>query len=288
MKMKLAQRLLIGYYKTKLKTLAVVSPRKAAEAAFRIFCTPHSAKPPKKSPPVFHKAEKISLVSEGSRLQGYRWQSEKSNARKILVVHGFRSYAWKFEKLIILLRKEGFEVLAFDAPAHGHSEGKLINAYLYKNAILSIEKEFGPLYGIIGHSLGGLAAALAFEEMERHVERKLVLVAPATETISAIQHFFEMISVDKKVEDEFYNLIKEMTGKPVSYFSVSRIVRDITGSVLWVHDRQDTICPFRDVQPLLTENLRNVRFLITEKLGHSRIYKEQWVAAEMVGFLAKP
>lgn len=285
MKMKLAQRLLIGYYKTKLKTLTMVSPRKAAEAAFRIFCTPHAAKPPRKSPPVFHKAEPLQIKSEGNVLRGWRWKAEHPNGKKILIVHGFRSYAWKFEKFIPLLRKEGFEVIAFDAPAHGHSEGKRINAYIYRQAILDIEATYGPLYGIIGHSLGGLATALAAEEMTDPHERKLVLVAPATETGSAIRNFFSILPVDQKVEEAFEEIIVETTGKPVSYFSVSRVARESQVQIFWVHDQHDTICPFDDVKPLLSEDLPNTRFLVTEKLGHSRIYKEQWVVQEILRFL---
>ena len=80
-----------------------------------------------------------------------------------MIVHGFRSYSYKFEKYILALKKEGFEVVAFDAPAHGTSDGKLINAYIYKQSLDHIEKAHGPFYGIMGHSLGGLAASLAFE-----------------------------------------------------------------------------------------------------------------------------
>ena len=285
MKMKLAQRLLIGYYKTKLKTLTMVSPRKAAEAAFRIFCTPHAAKPPKKSPPVFHKADPLSLRSGVNMLRGWRWKAEHPNGKKVLIVHGFRSYAWKFEKFIPLLRKEGFEVIAFDAPAHGHSEGKLINAYIYKQALLDIEAAYGPFYAIIGHSLGGLATALAAEEMTETHQRKLVLVAPATETGSAIRNFFSILPVEQKVEQAFEEMILELSGKPISYYSVSRVAREINTQILWVHDKHDTICPFADVQPLLSEDLPNTRFLVTEKLGHSRIYKEQWVVKEIIQFL---
>lgn len=287
MKMKLAQRLLIGYYKTKLKTLAMVSPRKAAEAAFRIFCTPHGAKPSGKLPPVFHKAEKLRLVSGGLALRGYRWTADRPNGKKILIVHGFRSYAAKFEKFVPLLRREGFEVLAFDAPAHGYSEGKLINAYLYKEALQDIEAVHGPFYALLGHSLGGLAAALAFETLPGNQDRKLVLVAPITETSSTIRDFFNMIPVEDSVKKAFDGLISEITGKPMPWLSVSRIVREIKAKILWVHDRQDTICPYEDVQPLLAENLPHIRFLVTENLGHNHIYKEQRVVSEIIQFLAR-
>ncbi|MEN9686466.1 MAG: hypothetical protein RLZZ28_2252 [Bacteroidota bacterium] len=286
MKMKLGQKLFIGFYKTKLKTLGILSPRKAAETAYRIFCTPFAAKPPKKPPPVFHKAEKLSFKMDGLTIRGYRWNPDQPNGKKILIVHGFRSYAFKFEKYIVPLRRAGFEVLAFDAPAHGASDGKRINAYIYKNALLKIELLFGPIDGMMGHSLGALAAALAFEELAFREKRKLVLIAPATETIRAVDNFFSLISADTKTKEAFKNLIFELSDRPIEHFSVSRVVKSIAAPVLWVHDRDDSICSFEDVKPLLPLDLPHVRFLITEQLGHSKIYKDNRVCSEIVHFLS--
>ena len=284
--MKLAQKLLIGFYKTKLKTIGLLSPRKAAEAAYKIFCTPYSTKYPKKSPPIFHKAEKLSFEMEGSTIRGFRFLPEHPNGKKILIVHGFSSYAYKFEKYILPLKKEGFEVLMFDAPAHGSSDGKLINAYIYSKAILKIEVLYGPIYGFMGHSLGGLASALAFEALPNRENRKLVLVAPATETERAIENFFTIIPADEKVKLAFREMIIEMTDQPVSYYSVSRIVKNLNSPVLWVHDKQDTICPFADVKPLLSLDLPHVKFLITENMGHSRVYKDNKVCNEIIHFFS--
>ncbi len=286
MKMKLAQRLLISYYKTKLRTIGILLPRKAAEAAFELFCTPFSQKKKRKEPPVFHKAEKLSFDLEGSVIRGFRWRSEHPNGKTILICHGFSSYAYKFEKYIAPLKKEGFTVLAFDAPAHGSSEGKLINAAIYKKAILEIENRFGPLYGIMGHSLGGLAASLAFEDFSDNQNRKLVLVAPATETQRALDNFFTMIPVEEKVKEAFEQMLRDIADKPVSYYSVSRVVKNISANVLWIHDKQDTICPFEDVKPVISLKLPHVTFLITEELGHSKVYKDNKICSEIVHFFS--
>lgn len=284
MKMKLAQRLLIGYYKTKLKTIGVVSPAKAAEAAYRLFCTPLYGKPKREAPAVFHKADKLSFELDGLTVRGFRWRAEHPNGKSILIVHGFSSYAYKFEKYVSLLKKEGFDVLAFDAPGHGTSDGKRINAYIYKSMLLQIEERYGPLYGLMGHSLGGLAAALAFEEFKNRQNRKLVLIAPATETQRAIDNFFSIIPVDAKTRQAFEQLIANIAVKPIGYYSVSRVVKNIEAPVLWVHDRHDTICSFEDVKPVQSLNLPHIKFLVTEQLGHSKVYKDNAVSKEIVHF----
>jgi alpha-beta hydrolase superfamily lysophospholipase len=266
----------------------MLSPRKAAEAAYELFCTPYGRSKKLKEPPLFHKAEKISFFHENNKINGFRWLPEHPNGKKVLIIHGFRSYSYKFEKYITPLRKEGFEVIAFDAPAHGISGGSKINALIYKRMLLEADAKFGPFFGWIGHSLGGLAASLAFEELKNKETKKLVLIAPATETEHAIQGFFSLLKVDDQVQQAFRQLLREITGKDVSYFSVRRMVNENIVPVLWVHDRQDTICPFEDVKPVIDKKLQHIQFLITEQLGHSKVYKDNKVCKEIIGFLSAP
>jgi pimeloyl-ACP methyl ester carboxylesterase len=287
MKMKLAQRVVIGYYKTKLRTIAMVSPRKAAEQAFHVFCTPYSKGVKQKEPVIFHKAIKHQLPFEGFQTKGFQWIPDEPNGQKLFIIHGFSSYSYKFEKYIQPLLKEGFEVLAFDAPAHGLSDGKMINALIYMRFLKHIEQKFGPVNGFIAHSLGGLATALLAEQLDQSVSRKLVLIAPATETRSAIAGFYSMFRIKEPVQTEFEQLIQEMTGKPVDHFSIKRVVQSIQFPILWVHDKGDSICPYKDTIPVQSMQLPHIQFSITEGLGHNKIYRDKQVMGIIIDFLKK-
>ncbi len=274
MKMKLSQRLAITYYKTKIHTIGLVSPKKAAEIAYELFCTPRKPRRKLKEPPLFHKAERLNLLVNDIKLTGFRFRPSNPNGKKILILHGFSSYSYKFEKYVSLFKKQGFEVVAFDAPAHGLSEGKLINALIYKEAILKIEAHFGAFYGYMGHSLGGLAGSLAFKELANQSQRRLVLIAPAIRTESAIQHFYKLLAVDQKLKSAFEQLIRDITHETIEHISVTHAITQIISPILWVHDKDDRICLFEDVIPIINEKPSNIQFVITEGLGHSRIYKE--------------
>lgn len=285
MKIKLAQRVVIGYYKTKLRTIAMVSPRKAAEQAFRVFCTPYSRGIKQKEPAIFHKAIRHSLFFEGLNTKGFQWMPDEPNGQKILIVHGFGSYSYKFEKYIQPLLKKGFEILAFDAPAHGMSEGKMINALIYMRFLQAIEQKWGPVNGFIAHSLGGLATSLLAEQMDQSIKRKLVLIAPATETRSAITGFYSMFRIKEPVKIEFEQLIIEMTGKAVNHFSIKRVVQSIQLPILWIHDRGDRICQYADTIAVQSMQLPHVQFRITEGLGHNKIYRDKQVMTDIFDFL---
>src|SRR5215213_8209175 len=119
--MKLGQKIAINYIRAKLNILALVSKEKAAAKAFDLFCTPFR-KTRKKKPPVFDKGEKLHFKLEGVDIHGHRWNAPQQ--KKALIVHGFESTTYNFDRYIVPLMRKDYEVVAFDAPAHGIFGGK--------------------------------------------------------------------------------------------------------------------------------------------------------------------
>jgi hypothetical protein len=266
------QQLALGYIRSKFWLLSALSKQKAAEKAFQLFCTPQHRNL-KKLPPVFEKAEKINFHFEGYKIQGYRWNHPSE--KKLLILHGFESSVINFDRYIKPLTKAGFEVLAFDAPAHGRSSGKRINALLYKDFILHIQNEYGPIENFIAHSFGGLALSLANEEMKLSEDSKFVFIAPAAETTTAINTFFNFLRLDKKIRKPFDAIITKMSGGyPSEWFSIKRMAKNIKAQVLWLQDTDDQMTPLSDVEPIINENYPNFKFIISEGLGHRRIYRD--------------
>jgi alpha-beta hydrolase superfamily lysophospholipase len=283
--MKLAQRIVLGYYRNKFKTLALISPRKAAEEAFKLLCTPYSRrKNIIPAPAVFKEAENLSFTLAENTIRGFRWRPKKDNGKKVLICHGFDSSSYKFEKYITGLLDLGFGVLAFDAPAHGISTGKTVNAHQYQQVVLKIYNDYGPVDGFLAHSFGGLAVALAIEKINNHQHKRLVLIAPATETIRLINTFFSYIPVSDKIKVEFDKLIEEIGGNPASWFSVARVLQQVTTPTLWVHDKKDSVTPYEDMHHLVEKKLPHIDFEITEGLGHS-LYNDDAVMKRIIAFL---
>lgn len=284
--MKLAQTIVLGYYRNKFNTLSIFSPRKAAELAFRLFCTPYTRKRNYKAPAIFNKAERLTLTFDNDTVEGFRWKpGAYYNGKKILICHGFDSYSYRFDKYVAALLNEGFEVLAFDAPAHGISKGETITILQYRNMIVQTNKKYGPVDGVIAHSFGGLAIAIALEQMEENQIKQLVLIAPATETTHAIDEFFKFVKINSKVRAEFNKLIEEFGGNPASWFSIARVMQNVHVPTLWVHDKEDTITPYDHVHPLTLKNLPHIHFEITQGLGHS-LYNETEVMNRVVAWIA--
>ena len=284
MKLKFKHKVAIKIYQTKFKALSLISTKIAAQKLFNFFCTPYSGKPKRKEPLLFKKGKNISVIYEKNKINGWQFVPLKPNGHKALVLHGFDSCAYKSESIIATLYDNGYEVFAFDALGHGTSDGKTINAKQYSEIISLIDNNFGKMYAFVAHSLGGLAASLAVENYCKDLP-KLVLIAPATETTTAIDNFFKFLKMPLHLKPEIENLIVEMSGQQPSYFSVSRAIKTFDNSTLWIHDQNDFICPIADVLPIKKFNLPHIEFYFTKKLGHNLVYRNKEVLNKIIQFL---
>jgi pimeloyl-ACP methyl ester carboxylesterase len=184
------------------------------------------------------------------------------------------------------LIQKGYEVLAFDAPAHGRSSGKQINALIYSDFIKDIIIRYGPVHSFIAHSFGGLALCLAMETIPHDERSRLVLIAPATESVTAADQLFKFIGLKSKaVQEEFDKIIFGISGNALSWFSVARALATIKAKTLWIHDENDTVTPLSDVLKIDRSLYPSVHFMITKGLGHSRIYRDNEVGRTIAKFL---
>ena len=285
MDLKLTQRIIIRYYRTKFKIWEKVSPQKAAASLLQLFFTPYSNQSKAERPAIFHKAEKLSFNFNSHIIHGSRWKSNHQNAKTILVCHGMNSCSYRFDKMIELLLRNHFNVLAFDAQAHGQSEGKILNALIYSEIILEIEKRYGPLNAIIAHSLAGMATCFAMEQL-KDADKKIVLIAPATETTTAVDNFFNIMHLTKSLREVFDEIVLNVRGLPASWYSATRAVQNFSAPLLWIHDKDDLICPYKDTMQIQKLKPGNIQFVTTTGLGHNKIYRDAGVQKMIIDFLS--
>jgi predicted alpha/beta hydrolase family esterase len=279
--MKLEQKLLINYFSAKLNMLAMVSKKKAAETAFELFCTP-MRRSKKLWPSLFKKAEETDVEVAGYTIHAYRWR--RDNALKALIVHGFESSSANFEKYISGFIAKGYEVVAFDAPAHGRSTGKTINLPAYVAVIEKISEMYGPFSAFLAHSYGGIAVTHYLEKVRHETNTRIVLIAPATETTTTIDSFFKYLHLGKDVRKEFDKVIYDRGGYWPDHYSIRRAVNTVYGKILWFHDEDDQLTPLSDALKVKGDEHPNIEFRITKGFGHSRIYRDAGVLKQALDF----
>ncbi|MEO6403967.1 MAG: alpha/beta fold hydrolase [Ferruginibacter sp.] len=281
--MNVQKKLLLSLVKSRLNILSVINPSLAAKEIFRLFCTP-LIRYKGKAGAVFSNAEQIDFKLNNNIIRGYRCNHPAQ--KKVLLLHGFSSGCHKFEHFVDPLIAHGYEVYAFDAPAHGRSEGKMANALDYADMIKKVQADYGPFDAYIGHSFGGLAACFALESADIPANTKLVLIAPAAETTTAIDNAFNMlglknIKLRKMMDDEIFRI----SGNETSWFSIRRAIQNVHAKVLWIQDEDDVITPINDALNVKNDQHEHVDFMITSGLGHQRIYRDGNVLNAILSFL---
>ncbi|UAY50768.1 alpha/beta hydrolase [Ferruginibacter albus] len=282
--MKIKQKTAIAYLRLKLKLIAFFSKKKAAATAFQVFCTP-SKNALKEVPAIFTKGEKTSFTLNGTTIRGYKWNAP--HQKKILILHGYSSSSFRFHHFVQPFIDKGFEVLAFDAPGHGESDGTTINAVIYREMVKEIMNQYGTIHYFLAHSFGGLALSLALEQMPHDENTKAVFIAPATEITTAIDDYLKLLGVtNKRVKDEFNNIIFGIEGNKTEWYSMRRVMHTIKATILWIHDEDDENTPLSDALPIQQDNLPNIKFVITKGLGHRMIYRDEAIKNMVVDFLS--
>lgn len=281
--MKFVQKIAITFLKIQLQLTAAISPQKAAQKALKRFCTPRRSAKQQKANTTIAQAERISSRVNGLIVRGYRWNHP--SAKKILIAHGFESAARNFEGYVLPLMNLEYEIVAFDAPGHGESEGNEIHLPLYVAFLQQIAAEYGPFDAYLGHSFGGLAITHLLETIETSPNTRIILIAPATETTTAVNQFFKQLALNGKVRTAFDRLATAKNGVPPEHYSIRRAVRHIPSPILWLHDSGDEVTPFSDAESVMNDQHPNVHFIVSRGLGHSAIYRNQQTIDHVTQFL---
>src|SRR5690606_14605849 len=116
-----------------------IAPRTAIDILVKLVFAPQKRvlRPPHKT--LMRKAHKREVeVSEFRHpkkkiaMKYYEWGS---GHRTVLLVHGWDAMALDFYKMIPVLVKHDYRVIAIDGPAHGGSEGDTSNLLHFKEAM---------------------------------------------------------------------------------------------------------------------------------------------------------
>lgn len=252
---------IIGF---KLNSLFLVRPNAAVIQAFQLFCGPRHGrtKPDQEAFLNAAKTEKISV--DGKSLQLYQW---KGNKETILLLHGWESNTHRWKQLIEKLQAESYNIVAFDAPAHGNSEGKLFNVPLYAKCVDIMIKKVHPNH-IIGHSMGAMTAVYQQHFHPANNIEKLILLGPPSELTLIMDDFQKILNLTPKFMHALEAYFHAKFGFTFKEFSIAAFAKTIKQKGVLFHDAYDKIAPVSSSKAIHA-NWKNSELIITEGAGHS-------------------
>ena len=150
-------------------------------------------------------------------------------------------------------------MLAIDAPGHGRSPGRTSSLPQFINALDTVIRMFGPVQALVGHSLGGLAAALWLAQpttdqagiRPQSAIRHAVLISTPSDAGFLVDNFVAMIGLRDATTRHLLSRFTSRFQKGPDEWSAAAIAAGIHMPVLLIHDRDDDVVPFAHSQQLL-------------------------------------
>lgn len=265
-----------------LRKLEAVAPGWVTAAALRLFFTPLPWKlAARKQIPSRWAATEWPF--EGVALVAYRRRGLGTGRPPVLLVHGWAGSGAQLLHLGDALADAGYDPVLLDFPAHGRSGGWHSTLPQFVRAIHAATARLGPLHGVVGHSLGGIAAMHA---LARGLPaRALVLVAPSAPPALFLRWFAHSFGLSDAVPDAMRKRIEAREAVALEHFEPEWLGPRIRQRALVIHDRQDRVAPFSAAERV-ARWLVDGRLLPTEGLGHARVLKDRNVALEVVAHFA--
>ncbi|MFI5338154.1 MAG: alpha/beta fold hydrolase, partial [Opitutales bacterium] len=180
------------------------------------------------------------------------------------------------------LAAAGFRVLAFDAPGHGDSSGEEAHVPLLARTLVELERRTGPVFALIGHSMGAAAAAMA-ATLGLH-PRGLVLLAPPLSQRDRVERVAARLALDPATREAFLAAVERRTGATHAEADMRTVARVAPCPLLIFHDPADQDTAYADSEQIVAL-WRGARLVPCPGRGHHRILATPEIVQQAVDFI---
>lgn len=263
------------------KVLQFISNDLAAKFAAKIFATPLKFKVPERELMMRKstKNELLEIKSIQKKVMVYTYGYSK---KKVLIVHGWSGRGTQLYQLADKILENQMMVISFDAPAHGLSTGKttLMNEFI--ETIHQLESKYGPFDVAIGHSFGAMSLLNAIASGLKI--KKLVTIGADDSIPEIMKKFVEKIELKPIITTKLENLYKKNYGIDINSFSSHLAAKKVIIPTLVIHDSEDKYVPV-SCAFVIRQNLEKGELLITNGLGHHKIFKDGQIIQRIINFI---
>ena len=269
------------FIKYGLKSMEFISPYFTMRIASYLFSVPYKFKIPLKEIEVMEKRKKgfLHVPVLNKSICIYNWPA---NGKNILLVHGWSGRGTSMYKIAQILNKSGFNVISFDAPAHGNSKGTTTGAPEFMHSINLLNNHFNGFYAIIGHSLATVPIFKCYKNL-RGVN-KIVTIGSVNKMIDIFVNLKNRLGLKKYTFDIMIDYMEKKFDVSIDSWAAEKMTQQIECKMLMFHDKDDREIPI-ECSRILNKKLKNSKLIETTGLGHSRILKDMEVAEKIKTFI---
>ena len=205
----------------------------------------------------------------------YSW----GKGEKVLLVHGWGSRASHMSLFARIIADAGFNVFAFDAPAHSsitnNPSKELSNMFEFGRSISAVVNHLGDIHAVVAHSLGAIATIFTLTGFMKFngygfMSPKVVLVSSPSSVESIITSFCKRNNLTENEKDTLQLELEKDFEFSVSDYCVNSAFKNISQKLMVIHDEDDDDVPISNAYDF-KETTPEIKFYFTKGLGHKKI-----------------
>ncbi len=269
-----------------VRLASAVSPTLGGTLAHRLFFeTRPRMRVPARWARIDADARRETLVVGGRRVVVSSWGEV---GPLIVLVHGWRGRAAQFAPLVPALRASGYRVIAFDAPAHGDSQGGPVDIRDWLAVLAELQRRHGRFAGLVGHSFGAFAALTAVRHgLEADA---VVAIAGAGRPAGYLDEFARRLGLDEPTREDFERRflarVEETPASVVHRYDAVAHPLPADVPLLVVHGDRDRELPLAE-SAALAEATPGARLVVVREAGHTRVLSTLEAVDAVLAHLAR-
>ena len=268
------------YVNASLQTLQVVAPPLASRMAEHLFLSPQHFPPTDREIAALAGARRSTLDHGNDRLAMWTW----GKGPTVLLVHGWAGRGGQLASFVQPLVDRGLSVVAFDAPGHGRSTGRYSSLPAVARAVRAVaDAAPSTVVGVIAHSMGGAATALALKAGLRL--NRAVFVGAPIDPARYIGQFSTMFGLSHDTQVALQTRVADRYDTTWQALEIRAHLAEMETRLLVVHDEGDPEVPFTDALAY-AELWPGAELMATKGLGHRRVLRDEEVIDRVTRFLS--
>jgi len=225
------------------------------------------------------KKEKLSIPSINAEIQVYIYGYSKA---KILLVHGWAGRGTQLLQIADKILENKMMVISFDGPAHGLSSGKRTNMFEFIETIRAIDKKYGPFDAAVGHSFGAMSLINATANGLKI--NKLVTIGADNSIPLIFKYFVEKMELKPIIATKLEKLFENKYHLKLDSLTSEHKAERVNIPTFVVHDSDDKYVNVSNALAI-RQSLKKGELLITNGLGHHKIFKDKLVIQRIIDFI---
>ncbi|MCO1335677.1 alpha/beta hydrolase [Microbulbifer sp. OS29] len=258
-----------------------LSPNLSASIALYLFSRPRRFPDSEREKVQLDQARKIHYQGAlGTVNTAWSW----GEGPVVILCHGWEAKAAKMAALAMVIAGQGFQAVAMDASAHGHSGGKRCNFDIMAKDIHALAGQFPEVFAIVGHSMGGMMAMRA-REFGLKAQRYVVLGSPSA-PLPIIEIMKAMLKVSPETAEICQDRVAAQIGLTWQELLQCKMYTPEDTPLLMIYDTEDDEVPIFHGERI-HKTWPAAELVKTTGLGHRKLVWDIEVIQTVLDFLGQ-